>query len=666
MNGRRFCTSTVLGLYGTFAGHCLDAKEIPVADFFATQDVSDVTVSPDGRYIAARGDTAVQILDFDTLAPVGRVYRDARYTVVDDYWWVNDDRIVLTTRLNVQRSDRAWPTSTFIASNVDGKRQSSPYQLFRDGETRIGITIVDVLRGDERNVLVERGQQPFPPYPGRVNPQLMLLDVYSRGDKARLRKRQSSPLSFGNLYPDLAGQARVGVGLEGSSPVMLYRPQGERKWQNINESVGNDPSATIRPVGFMEDGQRFHMLSNHASDKMALYRFEPEPPRFELVREHPDFDIADVDWDATRTRIVGLRLEGVSPKYLVVDKESAKVAALRRYGRAFPGEWMQVASVADDGNRMVLNVFSDRNPGVWYLLDVKANQIRALMPQRPAVTPSEMVGSTALTIETSDGESLHAYLTRDAEAEGGSPLIVLPHEGPHGVRDNWAFDPVVQLFANRGFAVLRVNYRGSAGFGRDFERAGYRQWGGAIIDDIVAATRSVVARDEIDGGRVCILGTHYGAFASLAAVARAPELFRCAAGHAGVYDLALLWGRDGVPMHMGDEPSLSRWIGRNRTEHRAQSPVHQADRIKVPVLLSHGGFDDRAPLRHTEMMRDAIKTAGGTVETFIESGKTVKTGDAPDFIRGLLANADAFHAVEDKVRLYERILDFVVEHAETE
>lgn len=666
MNGRRFFTSTVLGLYGAVAGHCLDAKEIPVADFFATQDVTDVTVSPGGRYIAARGDTAVRILDFDTLAQVGRVYRDARYTVVEDYWWVNDDRIVLTTRLNVQRSDRVWSTNTFIASNVDGKRQSSPYQLFRDGETRIGITIVDVLPADERNVLVERGQQPFPPHPGRVNPQLMLLDVYSRGDKARLRKRQSSPLTFGNLYPDRAGRARVGVGLDGASPVILYRAQGGRSWLNINESVGNDPLATIRPVGFMEDGKRFYVLSNHASDKLALYSFEPEPPRFELVREHAEFDIADVDWDPTRTKIVGLTLEGVSPKYLVVDKENARVKALRRYGRAFPGEWMRIASISDDGHRMVLNVFSDRNPGVWYLLDVNVNRVRALMPHRPAISPSEMVGSTALSIKAGDGTPLQAYLTRETEADGSSPLIVLPHEGPHGVRDSWAFDPVVQLFANRGFAVLRVNYRGSTGFGRDFESAGYRQWGGAIIDDIVDATRSVAARNEIDGGRICIVGTRYGAFASLAAVARAPELFRCAAGHAGIYDLALLWGRDGVPMHMGDERGLARWIGRSASEHRAQSPVHQAESIKVPVLLSHGGFDDRAPMRHTEMMRDAIRTAGGEVETFIETGKTVATRDAPDFIRGLLMNADAFHAVEDKARLYERILEFVVEHTGAE
>lgn len=662
MNAQKFLT--VACLAGVLSGLSVASNEIPVEAFFTTQDVTDVTVSPGGQYIAARSDTAVQILDFASLSPVGRVFRDARYTVVGNYWWVNDERIVLTTRLNVQRSDRAWPTSMFIASNVDGKRQSSPYQLFRDGETRIGVTIVDALRHDERNVLVERGRQPFPPHPGRINPQLMLMDIYTRGDKARLRKRQSGPIAFGNLYADQAGQARVALGfMEGGAPAMFYRAPAGKDWVDLGEVLGMDPSVTVRPVGFTEDGRRFFVLSNHASDTMALYRFEPEGPRFELVRENEEFDVADVDWNASRNKIVGLTLNGLSPKYVILDGNDPKVDALRKYAPAFPGEWMQITSVSEDGNRMVLNVYSDRNPGVWYLLDVRAKSVRALMPQRPGITAGEMVGTVSLKIEARDGLSLQAYLTRrKPEETEASPLVVLPHEGPHGVRDNWAFDPVVQLFANRGFAVLRVNYRGSTGFGRDFEQAGYREWGGVIVDDIIDATRAVAARSEIDGERICILGTRYGAFASLAAVARDPGLFRCAAGHAGIYDLALLWGADGVPMHMGDERSLSRWIGRNATEHTAQSPVHQAARIKVPVLLSHGGFDDRAPVRHTTSMRDAIKAAGGTVETLIEPGKTVTTGDAPDFIRGLLMNADAFHSEKDTARLYERILEFVKEH----
>ena len=637
-------------------------EEIPTAEFFSTQGVSDVTVSPDGRYVAARSMASVQVLEFDTLKPVGRVYRDNFYSAVSRYWWVGDDRIALTTHLDVKRSDRPWPTSTFIASNVDEKRVSSPYQLFRDGDQSISVTIIDPLLEDKRNVLVERGERPFPSHPGRVNPHLMRMDVYTRGDKARMRDRQRAPISFGNLYADRQGNARVAVGYaEGGSLAVFYRAAGGDEWTDLKSIVGSDPAVTVRPLGFIDDA-RFYVLSNHAGDRMTLYRFEPDPARFELVREDDDFDIAGVEWNAAGTQLVGLTLEGARPKYSVLKSDDPRIDVLRRLGQAFRGEWSQIVSQSRDGDRLVANVFSDRNPGAWFLVEVETNKVRPLMSARPGIVAGKMLASTSITVDARDGLTLHGYLTKSDNATEAQPLIVLPHAGPHGVRDTWAFDPVVQFFANRGFAVLRVNYRGSAGYGLEFERAGYRQWGAAIIDDIVDATRSVVERDTIDGERVCIVGTHYGAFAALAAAAREPELFRCAVGHAGIYDLGLIWGRGAVSMHLGDERTLRRWIGRNPAEHRAQSPVHQASRIKVPVFLSHGGIDDRAPLAHTTNMKKALDDAGATVVTMIESGKRGQSKDAPDFLRALLTNADAFHQDEDKVRLYDAIVDFVREH----
>ena len=640
-------------------------SEIPINDFFATPTISDVTVSPGGEYVAARGATSVQILEFETLNPVGRVYRDAEYTAVTEYWWVADDRIALTSHLDVKRSDRTWPTSTFVASNVDENRISTPYQLFRDGETRISVTIIDSLPSDNRNVLVERGERPFPPHPGRVDPHLMRMDVYTRGDKARLRKRDRGPISFGNLYVDRRGNARVAVGYQqGGRPAFYYRPDANGEWTDLGSVVGHDPAVTIRPVGFIDE-TRFYVLSNHTGDRVGLYRFEPEPARFELVREDKEFDLAGVEWNAAGTEIVGITSEGTRPKYTVIKGDDVRVEVMRRLARAFPGEWSEIVSQSRDGNRMVVYVFSDRNPGAWFLVDAKQNQVRSLMSARPGITPSQMVRSEPIAFEARDGRTLTGYLTKPATGtDQALPLVVLPHAGPHGVRDGWAFDPVVQLFASRGFAVLRVNYRGSAGFGLEFERAGYREWGGKIIDDIVDATRYSAGQDAIDANRICVVGTHFGAFAAFAAVASEPDLFRCAAGHAGIYDLALIWGRGSVPMHLADEQTLRRWIGRDWSEHRAQSPVHRADRITVPVMLSHGGIDDGAPLAHTTDMREALEAAGVPVTAMVETGKKVPTSGAPRFIRGLLENADAFHLDEDKARLYGAILAFVAEHTE--
>lgn len=664
MTTQRLVLSVCLsGALGLLASRSANGEEIPIEQFFASPPTTDVTVSPDGRYLAARSDTAVQVLDFDTLAPVGRVPRDVEYVTVTKYWWANSERIVITTRLATQRSDRDWPTNSFFAANADGKRWSSPYQLFRDGETRIGATIVDRAEYNERNVQIERGQQPFYPHPGRVDPALMLLDVYTKADSARLRKRQRGPVPFGNLYPDREGNARFALGwLEDGKRTMFYRSGPDSEWSDISSVLGTDPSVTVQPLGFGEDG-KLYLLSNHASDRVALTALNPRSGEFELVREDKQYDVDEVEWNAAGTKIVGLKIEGVSPKFAVLDGTDAKIDVLRQVARTFQGEAVRIVSSSKDGNRVVLFASSDRNPGAWHLMEPSRKSLRPLMARLRGINASQMARSSAMHINARDGTALLSYLTLPNNPQGAVPMVVLPHAGPHGVRDTWTFNPVVQFFANRGFAVLRVNYRGSGGFGREFERAGYRQWGGAIIDDIVDATRSVASKENIDGNRVCILGTHYGAFAALAAVAREPDLYRCAAGHAGIYDLALLWGRPGVaPMHLGDERSLARWIGRDAAEHRAQSPVHHAERIKVPVFLSHGGVDDRAPLAHTTAMRDVLEGADGTVETLIETGKTIPERGVPEILRGLMRPADAFYSGEDKARLYGAILNFVQEH----
>lgn len=656
-------TVCVYGILGLLAGGGASAEEVPAEHFFSPPPTTDVMVSPDGRYLAARSDTAVQVLDFDTLARVGRIPRDVEYVTVSKYWWANSERIVITTRLATKRSDRDWPTNSFFAANADGKRWSSPYQLFRDGETRIGAAIVDTAEYNERNVQIERGAQPLYPHPGRVDPSLMLLDVYTKADNARLRKRQRGPVPFGNLFPDREGNARFALGwLEGGKRTMFYRASPDSEWTDISAALGPDPSVTLTPVGFGDDG-KLYLLSNHASDRIALYAMDPRSGEFELIREDDRFDTGEVEWNAAGTTIIGLKIDAVSPKFAVLDGSDPKIDVLRQTARTFQGEAVRIVSASEDGRRLVLFASSDRNPGAWHLMEPKKKNLRPLMALRRGINASQMAGSSALNLKARDGMELLSYLTVPNNPAPTVPMVVVPHAGPHGIRDSWTFDPVAQFFANRGFAVLRVNYRGSGGFGREFERAGYRQWGAAIIDDIVDATRSVAEQENIDANRVCILGTHYGAFAALAAVAREPDLYRCAAGHAGIYDLALLWGRTGVaPRHLGDEESLARWIGRDSAEHRAQSPVHHAAQIKVPVFLSHGGVDERAPLAHTTTMRSALETAGKTVTTLVETGKTIPERGVPEFLRGLMRPADAFHDGKDKARLYEAVLEFVREH----
>ncbi|WP_327058785.1 alpha/beta hydrolase family protein [Luteimonas fraxinea] len=193
------------------------------------------------------------------------------------------------------------------------------------------------------------------------------------------------------------------------------------------------------------------------------------------------------------------------------------------------------------------------------------------------------------------------------------PLVVLPHGGPFGVFDQWAYDEDGQVLAAAGYAVLRVNYRGSGNYGRAHLDAGAQEWGAAMQDDLTDATRWAVESGIAQADRICIYGASYGAYAALMGAAREPDLYRCAVGYVGVYDLEMLHREQSAGSRSG-RTWASEWMGARNTL-AARSPITLADRIRIPVFLAAGGQDLRAPLAHSQRMERALKRNGMPVET---------------------------------------------------
>jgi len=184
---------------------------------------------------------------------------------------------------------------------------------------------------------------------------------------------------------------------------------------------------------------------------------------------------------------------------------------------------------------------------------------------------------------------------------------VLPHGGPHGVRDKWSYDWEVQLLANRGYAVLQVNYRGSGGYGLDFESSGYHEWGARMQDDITDATRWAIDNKLAEPDRICIFGASYGGYAALMGAVREPKLYRCAIGYAGVYDLELMLSSGDIPRSRLGRAYLSSALGDDVTQLRSRSPAFNAAQIQVPVLLIHGKEDWRADFKQAKQMKAALE-----------------------------------------------------------
>jgi dipeptidyl aminopeptidase/acylaminoacyl peptidase len=295
---------------------------------------------------------------------------------------------------------------------------------------------------------------------------------------------------------------------------------------------------------------------------------------------------------------------------------------------------------------MVIYVRSDTNPGEYYLFNADSGKADFLLANYSWLDPREMRTKQSVVIKTRDNQEVPAYLTLP-ERSGDSlpPLVVLPHGGPHYTRDYPDFDTEVQLLANRGYAVLQVNFRGGGGYGERFRAQGYQNWGGVMIDDILDGTKQVIQNKKVDGDRVCIYGASYGGYAAMMAAIKEPDLFQCAIGYVGVYDLTAKYELGDIPERYGGVGYLERVIGTEMEHLKLQSPVFNADKIKANVMLIHGEEDRRVPIYHGKEMRKALKQAG----------------NEPEWVFLATAGHGAW-SLENRTRVYTEILQFLGEN----
>jgi dipeptidyl aminopeptidase/acylaminoacyl peptidase len=209
---------------------------------------------------------------------------------------------------------------------------------------------------------------------------------------------------------------------------------------------------------------------------------------------------------------------------------------------------------------------------------------------------------------------IHGYLTQSPTQSAEKPLVVYVHGGPHGVRDYWGFDTDLQFMALSGYNVLQVNYRGSGGYGNQYQRAGYLQWGNNIQRDIIAGTEWAIAQGYGKAGNVCIVGVSFGAYSVVQSSILKPNLYRCGAAVAGVYDLSLLY-KDGDTRKSGYGSSfLKRVVGEDEKLLASYSPSKNVGGLTTHLLIAHGTKDERAPISHAEALIAALKQANKPFE----------------------------------------------------
>jgi dipeptidyl aminopeptidase/acylaminoacyl peptidase len=283
--------------------------------------------------------------------------------------------------------------------------------------------------------------------------------------------------------------------------------------------------------------------------------------------------------------------------------------------QSFTDEAVRYVNGSSDGSLSLFRVYSDRDPGSYYVYDATTRKANLLISNMEWLNTEAMAEVKPFEFKARDGLMISGLLTvPHNHGAGPMPLIVYPHGGPIGIDDAWGFDSETQMLAARGYAVLQVNFRGSGNYGRKFMEAGFRQWGAAIQDDITDATRWAIAHGNVDPKRICIYGSSFGAYAALMGAAREPSLYRCAVGYVGVYNLSSMRSKGDVGRTKAGRSFLVQELGEDPTELASRSPTNLAAQIKIPVFLATAGRDERAPQAHSEQMRDKLTSAGNAPE----------------------------------------------------
>ena len=622
---------------------------------FTKYDVfSGIRLSPSGKYLVyMTGKYGRSLLVFMTVKdkkPIFALHCPEGFEFYD-FHWISDRRIVYQIAER-QLSGILARTGELFAVDMDG-RNSDIIFGYRAGQMLTGTFIkkreaslssaelISPLLKDKKHILIR--EMPFRRigrnlyYDPDAKPIIALLDSYT----GKKKKLDVAPYSNAVVMTDQQDRVRFAIGLNSNLEyVASWKPEPGGDWVDFNLPGFRENS--IVPIIMSKDARSIYFLGTASGSLYsALFRLGLQTKEITKIFGLDDNNISNVVYDLTGKRIIGVLSYVDKPIIYWLDKKDLAARILASLEKSFPGQTVHIVTSTKDGSLAVIFVNSDINPGDYYLFDTKAMKAAYLQPARNWINPDEMRHKQPFTFKASDGLTLHGYITRPA-GTGPYPMVVIPHGGPYGVRDNWEFDSEAQLFANRGYAVLQVNYRGSGGFGEEFERKGYKEWGGKIQDDITDATLWAVNQKIAIPDRICIYGGSFGAYSALEGVIREPTLYRCAIGYAGIYDLELMGKTADTSRSKFGKSYLRTVQGTDKSILHAWSPVYMADRIRVPVFLIHGKEDWRADFEQATEMKSALKKNKKVFEWMALRGE-----------------GHGVHDEETRKEVYERIIAFI-------
>lgn len=596
------------------------------ADFAAAPSMRMASISPDGNYVAAiqsvPGGEALVVIDWrQRRAQQLQVARYDRSLFLEGVSWKNDNRLLFVVRQRMMQYSGGTGSRNrseageidvvrIFGVNRDGTAMTPLFENNRLALDTLSVRLIDPLRNDPDNVLMGTwGSAGFTLY--RVNVMngrtsavedaaWETVDMVVNREGRAIMRMDVLPYSSGHRY-----YRRPATGGRWVVAHEVRRGQGTQNRDFSPIAAGPGPSQVY--VAARAEGEEYQ----------AIYLYDTSTGELGApIFSHPSADAPTVSNNAADNTVIFACAQAHRYECRATDSQVQRhVDGLRTYFQN--GADFSLGSVSTDGQYWLVSAWGPTVPTTFYVYDVANMHVSPIGSTYPNIPRSALADSRVVNYTSRDGVALWGYLTTPNGGAGPYPTVILPHGGPQS-RDSYDFDIVVQFLVSRGYAVFQPNFRGSEGSGRSFARAGFRQWGGVMQNDVTDGVQHLITTGVAARDRICIAGISYGGYAALAGASLTPDLYKCAISIAGISDLPELLetsrsdaGRRSA-LYAYDQERVGD-PSENRDQLNAASPRRRIDQITIPILLIHGEEDTVTLASQSERMRDALQRAGKPV-----------------------------------------------------
>jgi len=576
---------------------------IPVEDFFRNPEMASFRISPDGTHISYRAPWKNRMNIFVRKMGATEAVQVTRDTIRDvgGYFW-KGDRIIYTRDVNGDEN------FIVFSAAVDGGDVKA---LTPEAGVRSG-TLDDLhnIPGMERHIIVQMNQrnpQVFDPY---------LVDIGTGESKPLYNNVEN----FEGWATDHTGLIRLAYKTDGTDQVLYHRATGQEPFAEYKRTSFKDD---FRPLFFTFDNKNLFVATNlNGRDKNAIVEWDlaADTETREIFAD-ADNDVDGMDYSRKRKVPTMVTWSGWKQERHFLDEETK--ARYDKLAPKFKGYEYWIYGENDNEDKFMVWAGSDRQPGKYYFYDAVADRLEEVAVLRPWINEEHMAEMKPISYTSRDGLTIHGYLTLPKGREAKNlPVVVNPHGGPWA-RDGWGFNGEVQLLANRGYAVLQMNFRGSTGYGRAFWEKSFKQWGRTMQDDITDGVEWLKKEGIADPDRIAIYGGSYGGYATLAGITFTPELYAAAVDYVGVSNLFTFMNT--VPPYW--EPfkkMMYEMVGdpvQDSVMMRAASPVFHVENIRCPLFIAQGATDPRVNKDESDQVVAALKARGVDVQYLVKDNE---------------------------------------------